>query len=80
MMARLLRGVLLALLASGPALAQITVLDQAQDAVPAPEAAVAEPAPIGAHGMIPVAMPHSGLCCRKGAGSKGICRAPPHSR
>ena len=45
MMARLLRGVLLALLASGPALAQITVLDQAQDAVPAPEAPVAEPAP-----------------------------------
>ncbi|WP_082555238.1 glycine betaine ABC transporter substrate-binding protein [Devosia sp. Root635] len=48
MRAKLLRGVLLllALLASGPALAQITVLDQAQDAPP-PQEAAAPPPPCG---------------------------------
>jgi glycine betaine/proline transport system substrate-binding protein len=45
MTARLLQAVLIlvAALAAGPVLAQITVLDQAQDAQPAPEAAQAEP-------------------------------------
>lgn len=56
MTARLLRAMLLvaALVATRPAAAQITVLDQAQDAVPAPQAPTGEAAPPPPCGTQPI--------------------------